>query len=536
MLDATLIALVAGAASGALVDVRTVHESSPEGTHRREETRAAAPAAREAAGFVATGTGSVLWHRNLVDAIYTSAELVGPDSSLAAGSYLNPPMRTELFATEGPNVPEWFVDGTRFSVSASRNAETVAAVDIVSGSSTVTVIKWHADSGTPDWDLAISPASAATERSIAVSGDGSTIAALVTSPDSTNARLYAFDQSSSTPLWTFDAPAGAFARTLVISEDGATIAFRSGSWVHVVERATGAERWSQNVLFSSAQLALSGDGDVLAYGTTGLFVRSWNGSSYALLWTEFDGSYRLASCALNANGTVLATGWNRTTFTQNRVRIYELPSSTPLWTFETATGDPTYQDLPVDVALTDDGELIAVASFGDSLNTNPELHVFSKTDAIPVAGIGPVPLFTLDTPGSMFDVDVAPPPGGGAGVYVTVCGKNVHANQTGRGGDLYSIWIPPLATSAPPAGPGEGRLAVWPNPFRRDLTISLGSAPERAPVSVYTVTGRRVRTLDASGGGRATWDGRDADGRPLPAGVYLVRGSVGETRRVVLLR
>jgi hypothetical protein len=51
------------------------------------------------------------------------------------------------------------------------------------------------------------------------------------------------------------------------------------------------------------------------------------------------------------------------------------------------------------------------------------------------------------------------------------------------------------------------------------------SAPAAVTLRVRSVTGRLVRTLDAgrAAGGAATvqWDGRDADGKPVPAGMYL---------------
>ncbi|MEP0547150.1 MAG: FG-GAP-like repeat-containing protein [Rhodothermales bacterium] len=99
--------------------------------------------------------------------------------------------------------------------------------------------------------------------------------------------------------------------------------------------------------------------------------------------------------------------------------------------------------------------------------------------------------------------------------------------------------------------PSLGLDASYPNPFaeRTMIPYHLGQA---GPVSlaVYDLLGRRVRTLvDAArpaGSHTATWDGRDASGRRLSAGVYLYRlevidpargaGERAETRRLVLVR
>ena len=65
------------------------------------------------------------------------------------------------------------------------------------------------------------------------------------------------------------------------------------------------------------------------------------------------------------------------------------------------------------------------------LNTNPEVHVFERAEGEPV--------LTVDTPGSMFDIDIARGPQGR--IHIAAAGKHVHANTSGRGGDLYSILL-----------------------------------------------------------------------------------------------
>jgi flagellar hook assembly protein FlgD len=61
---------------------------------------------------------------------------------------------------------------------------------------------------------------------------------------------------------------------------------------------------------------------------------------------------------------------------------------------------------------------------------------------------------------------------------------------------------------------------------------------------VVDLAGRRVRTLAscrefAPGLNRLEWDGRDSAGRPVPAGVYLMRvraGGESAVQRVVVSR
>ncbi|GJM43793.1 MAG: hypothetical protein DHS20C21_06350 [Gemmatimonadota bacterium] len=86
--------------------------------------------------------------------------------------------------------------------------------------------------------------------------------------------------------------------------------------------------------------------------------------------------------------------------------------------------------------------------------------------------------------------------------------------------------------------------AAQPNPFRAATTVRF-SLRREAPVSltVHDASGRLIQTLVSgarpSGTGEATWDGRDAAGRPVAAGVYFVRlvsGSLRESTKVTFLR
>lgn len=88
---------------------------------------------------------------------------------------------------------------------------------------------------------------------------------------------------------------------------------------------------------------------------------------------------------------------------------------------------------------------------------------------------------------------------------------------------------------------GRVRLQAYPNPFRDRLNLVF-TLPESAPgaISVFDVRGRRVRSFawDSRREGLVRWDGRDAQGREVPPGVYFIRlGPAGDgpTQRVVLL-
>ncbi len=116
----------------------------------------------------------------------------------------------------------------------------------------------------------------------------------------------------------------------------------------------------------------------------------------------------------------------------------------------------------------------------------------------------------------------------------------------------YSAWLQagsPLMPGQVAVGDGLPVAAftlapVRPNPFFGAAQVRF-HLDEAAPVrvDVVGVDGRRVRTLlDANlpaGDGTAMWDGRDSEGRPASAGVYLIHMAAGAqtgVTRAVLLR
>jgi hypothetical protein len=161
---------------------------------------------------------------------------------------------------------------------------------------------------------------------------------------------------------------------------------------------------------------------------------------------------------------------------------------------------------------------------------NPEIHIFEHASSTPV--------FTVDTPGSIFDIDIRE---GADGVRVAACGKNVHANTTGRGGDLFSIHLLDPASVPQSSGLGDVVLSVRPNPFRPGGAIAFSEpSGAGARLELYDTIGRHVRSFAVDRGSSSiSWDGRDATGTPAPEGVYFVRmltehGSVA--RNLVLTR
>ena len=96
------------------------------------------------------------------------------------------------------------------------------------------------------------------------------------------------------------------------------------------------------------------------------------------------------------------------------------------------------------------------------------------------------------------------------------------------------------ATAATPTAFALG--ANYPNPFNPATTIPLAvpAGAKDVDLTIYNVLGQPLRRVWTgplpAGEHRLTWDGRDAQGRPVAAGVYVYRLQVGEqmhTRKMV---
>ena len=119
--------------------------------------------------------------------------------------------------------------------------------------------------------------------------------------------------------------------------------------------------------------------------------------------------------------------------------------------------------------------------------------------------------------------------------------------------DEATVDVPVTLTVANPTGvvtiadvPSRFELGnPRPNPFgaANSIQYAVPAHGERVNLSVFDVSGRRVRTLvnAAMPAGRytATWDGRDGAGRRVVSGVYFYRmdaGSFSDVRKVTLLK
>ena len=126
-----------------------------------------------------------------------------------------------------------------------------------------------------------------------------------------------------------------------------------------------------------------------------------------------------------------------------------------------------------------------------------------------------------------------------AAKFAVVSGSNASpvtfSNNAGASVDVFST------LTGAEGSPSAAAWRVYPNPFGAALHIE---APSDGSVSVFDARGALVRRLGdgagtVAGSRRLSWDGRNAHGERVPAGVYFVRYGRGPgslVTRVALLR
>ncbi|MBI5362336.1 MAG: hypothetical protein HZA53_04095 [Planctomycetes bacterium] len=307
---------------------------------------------------------------------------------------------------------------------------------------------FRSSSPTPAWTWNFPVQIGGTSR-IAMSKSGQVIVAAILNNYLGRAELAFFTPASSTPVAYSTIPFFTQLRGFDLAADGSTLYLSSSTQAYILDVATRAVTHQIGLPTSLDCHALSGDGRVFAFGTFGtveLFEKNTAGAWAHTYTRTVPGTCVCSRIEISDDASTVAYGFNFYD-TNLHVRIEALDVASKAVTLsDDAYGTGMLQNIVSDVALSADGNRIAVGLWGDEGNTCPELRFYSK--------YGTAPLATFNLPGSVFEVDVS-----ADGERVAVASKAVHANTFASGGTiaLYAFARQDLrAQGVPVAG---GRVA-----------------------------------------------------------------------------
>ncbi len=385
----------------------------------------------------------------------------------------------------------------------------------VSGPRQTIVSKYSAASAAgPDWEYTFPTSGYGPARAL-VSRDGRRIVAGLLDPLG-SLRLAIFDPLSGVPTYTATLPCGPQLRAFLLSDDGSTVYWASGTTCTVWDVASHATI-ANFLLFTSLDChAISGDGRVFAYGgfnTVDIYERSPGGSFVHTHQMTVPGQAVCGKIDISADGSTLVAGFNLWDFNVGVViQALDVPTKT-LTMSDTAIGAGTLQNVVSDISMSDDGQRFAVGLWGDQAGLVPELRLYQRNQNAPVQ--------TFDYPGSVYSVDMSP-----NGRRVLVGTKAVHANTYAGGGtvDLHRFGDEDFVGHGIPSLGDKVRFTLQGSPNSPALLII---APRPGPpfqvpgvggtlyLDRLTMTTRSIGTTDATG--RLTYD-YDISTNPLMVG------------------
>ncbi|MEA2104953.1 MAG: fibronectin type III domain-containing protein [Candidatus Cloacimonadota bacterium] len=281
-------------------------------------------------------------------------------------------------------------------------------------------------SAVPTWELTAN----GMITKMVLNQDGSIVFMGIYDQPHASSEIKAYNINNSTPIWSNSY--GGSVGNLVISGDGSTLVFTQygggNSAMRVLDSADGslifeAPEYNQNPPAISYDASIIVNGDYSGYAQvyefdedTGTYEEKWNFNANAGTSTWIGGMSVSADGSTIAIGTLVFLGGGY----DGELFVFDTSSPIPLWTYGNAG------DYIISIDMSTDGSVIAAAGYGPMDHSTPDFFLFRKQSNIP--------LFEINTPGSMNSVDMA-----ADGSFCSVGGKAVHARVMGSGGLLYSV-------------------------------------------------------------------------------------------------
>ena len=419
--------------------------------------------------------GNTLWQVDDENAI---ADGVAIDANDVWGAWTLEGARLSAYPIGGNGTPDFefssFGSGSS-GVASARGADRMAYMESNAAGTDFRVHGFTSTSGgIPDWSFPFpvsDPNLPASSRKVAVSYDGSTVAAVVSDSVTQNSTLYVFEadtgeiRSSRTDALRMNA--------VDLTDDGSVALVTEDNLAVLVDTSNG------NTLFSVAGSGagnifyrISGDGNVFVTNGFNLDVYKFDGNTYqrVIHFTQANNWFGGASIVSRDGSTVGSFAGNFTNWLSGEVFLFDVASGQMIGSYP-VSGTGAFQGTPVGAESNDNGTVMAFASWGTEFHDWPEVMVFNRN----VDLIG-----QIDFPGSAFGVDVS-----ADGQYVVGSSKAVHANQFGSGGRIELIQLQPQPTPTPTP-------TVTPTPTP---TVTPTPTPAVTPTPTPTATPRATPRL-----------------------------------------
>ena len=389
--------------------------------------------------------GNTLW---LVDDENAIADGVAIDSNDVWGAWTLQGARLSAYPIAGDGTPDFefssFDEGSS-GVASAKGADRMAYMESNAAGNDFRIHGFRSTSnGIPDWSFPFpvsDPNLPASSRKVAVSYDGSTVAAVVSDAATQNSTLYVFEadtgeiRTSRTDALRMNG--------VDLTDDGSVALVTEDNLAVLVDTSIG------NTLFSvtgsgagNVFYRISGDGNVFVAGGFNLDTYKFDGTTYqrVIHFSQASTWFGGASIVSRDGSTVGSFAANFTNWLSGEVVLFDVDSAQMIGSYP-VSGTGAFQGTPVDADSNDNGTVMAFASWGTEFHDWPEVMVFNRS----VELIG-----QIDFPGSAFGVDVS-----ADGQYVAGSAKAVHANQFGSGGriELIQLSPQPTPTQTPTATP-----------------------------------------------------------------------------------
>lgn len=243
-------------------------------------------------------------------------------------------------------------------------------------------------------------------------------------------RVWGFETGNDEPMWTFEVDAeeayGWYG--IRIAEPAGILVVNGKYHLYVLDLMTGELIWHEPTFNTESPVVISDNGEIMVCGTLSgrlrVFGRIGENEGYSEIWhysfRAFNSSW-VTECAVSPDGSLIAAG---------TLDFYEEDINGKVSLFDTyGAGDPLWTvdslgDEVAGLAFNRAGDILAVTTWGDLDNNQPDLLVFETHSREPI--------YELISPGSLAGVVISED-----GRRVVAGGKGSHNRVFGRGGFVY---------------------------------------------------------------------------------------------------